>query len=154
LEIGIDLEPPHVGSYKVLRALPTRDAVIVMLGILLLAKAQKKTVAQLAASLPARFTASDRLKNFATEKSAAILARFNSGSEAADQAAIEKMFGGICGMVASLNRTDGLRITFANSEVIHLRPSGNAPEFRCYAEAASDARAREITALALQAVRG
>jgi phosphomannomutase len=49
---------------KMLRALPTRDAVIVMLGILLLAKAQGKTVAQLAASLPARFTASDRLKEF------------------------------------------------------------------------------------------
>jgi phosphomannomutase len=48
-----------------------------------------------------------------------------------------------------LNRTDGLRITFANEEVIHLRPSGNAPEFRCYAEAASDERAREITALVL-----
>ena len=139
---------------KFLRALPTRDAVIVMLGILLLAKAQGQTVSQLAASLPARFTASDRLKDFATEKSQAILARFSSGSEADDKAAIEKMFGGICGAVTSLNRTDGLRITFANAEIIHLRPSGNAPEFRCYAEAATDEHAREITALALQAVRG
>jgi phosphomannomutase len=139
---------------KKLCALPTRDAVIVMIGILLLAKAQKNTVSQLAATLPARFTASDRLKDFATEKSQAILAKFNSGSEAADKAAIEKMFGTICGQVASLNRTDGLRITFANEEVIHLRPSGNAPEFRSYAEAATDERAREITALALAAVRG
>jgi phosphomannomutase len=120
-----------------------------MLGILLLARAQNQTVSQLAASLPARFTASDRLKNFATEKSLAILAKFSSGSEAADQMAIEKMFGRICGQVASLNRTDGLRIVFSNEEIIHLRPSGNAPEFRCYAEAASDARAREITALVL-----
>ena len=104
--------------------------------------------------MPARFTASDRLKNFATEKSQAILAKFNSGSEAADKAAIEKMFGGICGAVASLNRTDGLRITFANEEVIHLRPSGNAPEFRCYAEAKTDERAREITAHALAKIAG
>ncbi|HEY2329852.1 MAG TPA: phosphomannomutase [Verrucomicrobiae bacterium] len=138
---------------KKLRALPTRDAVIVMLGILLLAKAQKKTVSELAASLPARFTASDRLKNFATEKSAAVLAKFNSGSETADKTAIKKMFGSICGAVASLNRTDGLRITFANEEVIHLRPSGNAPEFRCYAEAATDERAREITSLALAKIQ-
>jgi len=138
----------EIGGKK-LRALPTRDAVIVMLGILLLAKAQGKKVSELAASLPARFTASDRLKDFATEKSAAILARFNSGSEAADKTAIEKTFGVICGTVAGLNRTDGLRITFANGEVIHLRPSGNAPEFRCYAEAATDERAREITAAAL-----
>ncbi len=139
---------------KKLRALPTRDAVIVMLGILLLAKAQGKTVSQLAAGLPARFTASDRLKNFATEKSVAILAKFNSGSETGDKAAIGKMFGSICGNVASLNRTDGLRIVFANEEVIHLRPSGNAPEFRCYAEAATDERAREITAAALAKIAG
>ena len=139
---------------KKLRALPTRDAVIVMLGILLLAKAQGKTVSQLAAGLPARFTASDRLKNFATEKSVAILAKFNSGSETGDKAAIGKMFGSICGNVASLNRTDGLRIVFANEEVIHLRPSGNAPEFRCYAEAATNERAREITAAALAKIAG
>jgi len=139
---------------KKLRALPTRDAVIVMLGILLLAKAQMKKVSELAAALPARFTASDRLKNFATENSRAILAKFNSGSAAVDQAAIEKMFGSICGPVAGLNRTDGLRITFANEEVIHLRPSGNAPEFRCYAEAATDARARDLTAKALAQIAG
>ena len=137
-----------------LRALPTRDAVIVMLGILLLAQSQNKKVSELAAGLPARFTASDRLKNFATEKSRAILAGFNSGSAAADQAAIEKMFGSICGPVAGLNRTDGLRIVFVNEEVIHLRPSGNAPEFRCYAEAATDARARDITAKALAKITG
>jgi len=77
------------------------------------------------------------------------LAKFNSGSEAADKIEIEKMFGEICGAVASLNRTDGLRIIFANEEIIHLRPSGNAPEFRCYAEAGTDERAREITASAL-----
>jgi phosphomannomutase len=133
-----------------LRALPTRDAVIVMLGILLLAKRQGKTVSELAASLPARFTASDRLKNFATEKSMAVLARFNCGSEAADKAAVDALFGDLCGPSASLDRTDGLRLTFANDEVIHLRPSGNAPEFRCYAEAATDARSRELTALALE----
>ena len=139
---------------KRLRALPTRDAVIVMLGILLLAKSQKKKVSELAAGLPARFTASDRLKNFATEKSRAILAKFNSGSAAADQAAVEKMFGSICGSVAGLNRTDGLRIVFVNEEVIHLRPSGNAPEFRCYAEATTDARARDITAKVLAKITG
>lgn len=136
-----------------LRALPTRDAVIVMLGVLLLAKREGKTVSELAASLPARFTASDRLKNFATEKNLAFLAQFNGGSEAADKAAIEKVFGDICGPMAALNRTDGLRITFANEEIIHLRPSGNAPEFRCYAEATTDERAREITALALAKVQ-
>jgi phosphomannomutase len=146
---GFLLNSDIVTGGKTLRALPTRDAVIVILGVLLLAKQQGKTIAQLAASLPPRFTASDRLQNFPTEKSRAILDGFSSGSEAADKAALEKAFGEICGPVASVNRTDGLRITFANSEIIHLRPSGNAPEFRCYAEAKTDERARRITALAL-----
>jgi phosphomannomutase len=132
-----------------LRSLPTRDAVIVILGILLLARARKQKISGLLNSLPARYTASDRLKNFATEKSRALLARFDSGSEADDKLAIEKMFGGLCGTVASLDRTDGLRIVFANEEILHLRPSGNAPEFRCYAEAETEKRAREITAGAL-----
>ena len=82
-----------------LSALPTRDAAIVILGILLLAREQGKKISELAAALPARFTASDRLKNFATDRSTAILARFNSGAEDADRAAIEKMFGDICGRV-------------------------------------------------------
>jgi phosphomannomutase len=137
-----------------LNALPTRDAVIVIVGILVMAKRQGKTISELAAILPARFTASDRLKNFATERSTAILARFNSGDEPADRLAIDKMFGGICGRVKALNRVDGLRITFENEEVIHLRPSGNAPEFRCYSEADNEQRAREIVADALVCVKG
>jgi len=151
---GFLLDSNLLADGKKLRALPTRDAVIVILGILLLARQQRQKISELTASLPARYTASDRLKNFATEKSRSILAAFHSGSAAADQAAIEHMFGGICGRIASLNRTDGLRIIFANDEIIHLRPSGNAPEFRCYAEANTDERAREITALALAKISG
>jgi phosphomannomutase len=132
-----------------LRALPTRDAMIVILGILLLARARKQKISELLNSLPARYTASDRLKNFATEKSRVLLSKFDSGSETDDKLAVEKVFGGLCGTVASLDRTDGLRIIFTNEEILHLRPSGNAPEFRCYAEAETERRAREITAGAL-----
>jgi len=132
-----------------LRALPTRDAVIVLLSILMLARQQGKRISELAATLPKRFTASDRLKNFPTEKSAKILHGFDTGSEPADRLAIESSFGHLCGRVSAIDRTDGLRITFINAEVIHLRPSGNAPEFRCYSEADTDDRARVINTLAL-----
>ena len=64
------------------------------------------------------------------------------------------MFGGLCGKVRGLNRVDGLRITFENDEIMHLRPSGNAPEFRCYAEADSKQRAQRLVADALQRVLG
>lgn len=136
-----------------LRALPTRDAVIVMLGILLGAQQRGMTVSQLAAGLPARFTASDRLQEFPTQKSQAILAKFSSGSDAADHAALEHEFGALCGRVSRIDRTDGLRATFTNEEIIHLRPSGNAPEFRCYTEAASQERAAFLNGRALERLR-
>ena len=136
-----------------LRALPTRDAMIVLLGVLLLARREAKTVAQLVASLPSRHTASDRLKNFPTEQSRAILARFSSGDEAADRRAIEAVFGAAFGPVAAVDHTDGVRVTFAGGEIVHLRPSGNAPEFRCYAEAANAARAVEIITTGLELVQ-
>jgi len=151
---GFLLNSDIVAGARKLRALPTRDAVIVILGLLLLARQKRQKISELTAGLPMRRTASDRIKNFAPDRSQALLATFDSGSASADQAALEKMFGDICGPVAGLNRTDGLRIHFANEEIIHLRPSGNAPEFRCYAEAATDGRAREITLRTLDKISG
>ena len=49
--------------------------------------------------------------------------------------------------IRNIDRTDGLRITFANGEVAHLRPSGNADEFRFYAVADTQQRADEIAAI-------
>lgn len=46
--------------------------------------------------------------------------------------------------VAQINYTDGVRITFRNGEVAHVRPSGNADELRIYAVADSQKRADEI----------
>jgi phosphomannomutase len=134
---------------KSLRALPTRDALIVLLSIPLLARAEGKTIRELLATLPPRFTASDRLKNFAVERSQAILQRFNTGTPASDAVALEASFGAAFGPVATLDRTDGLRITFASGEIVHLRPSGNAPEFRCYTEADSPEQAVAINAQAM-----
>jgi phosphomannomutase len=119
---------------NVLNALPTRDAVLPVLSIILLSIKESKTIFGLLADLPQRFTASDRIQDFPTEESAKIIARFE------DVAAIEEAFGDAFGKVESVDRTDGLRVTFQSSEVLHMRPSGNAPEFRCYNEAGSQAR--------------
>ncbi len=135
---------------RTLRALPTRDAVLVILSVLLLAKRERQRVSELAAALPARFTASDRMKNVPPRKSAALLERFNTGCDAADRRALEAVFGALCGEVGSIDRTDGLRVTFGNGEILHVRASGNAPEFRCYTEAGTEERARRINAQALE----
>jgi len=135
---------------RTLRALPTRDAVLVILSILLLAKRQGQRVSELSAALPARFTVSDRMKNVPPRKSAALLERFSTGSDAADRRALEAVFGALCGEVRTIDRTDGLRVTFGNGEILHVRASGNAPEFRCYSEAGTEERAKRINGEALE----
>jgi len=49
------------------------------------------------------------------------------------------------GAITDLNYTDGVRVIFANGDVAHLRPSGNADEFRFYAVANTQGRADEIS---------
>jgi phosphomannomutase len=119
-------------------ALPTRDAVLPILSVILLSIREQKPISSLLADLPQRFTSSDRIKDFPMEESRRILDRLE------DASAIEEVFGKAFGPVASIDRTDGLRVTFESSEILHMRPSGNAPEFRCYNEAASEARVQEM----------
>ncbi|MGE3309952.1 MAG: phosphomannomutase [Limisphaerales bacterium] len=148
--IQTDLSPMG----KPLGKLPTRDAMIVLIGVLLLARSEGKTVAQLVAALPARSTASDRLTDFAPERSRAILERFSGMDDRLAAQEIDGLFGELMGArTASINRTDGVRVTFANGEILHLRPSGNAPEFRCYAEAGNPERAVDVCARALLLIR-
>ncbi len=127
-----------------LRALPTRDAVLPVLAIILLSIREQKPISALLAELPKRFTASDRIQDFPTEESTKILAAFE------EIAAIEDAFGEAFGKVASIDRTDGLRVTFESAEVLHMRPSGNAPEFRCYNEADSEERVLDMQKISME----
>jgi phosphomannomutase len=104
--------------------------------------------------LPQRFTHSDRLKEFPTEKSLKAIEKLQSGDGEKDRQAIETVFGSHFGRVSALDITDGLRITFQNNEVVHLRPSGNAPEFRCYNEADTPGRAREMNGICTKIMAG
>ena len=135
---------------RVLKALPTRDALIVILSILCSARQAGQTVGGLLSALPRRYTASDRLKDFPRQRSTAILQHLVSGDVARDRDRIEAAFAHLCGRLAAVDCTDGVRMTFANAEIIHLRPSGNAPEFRCYTEADTPARAEALNAACLQ----
>ena len=139
---------------RTLPALPTRDAVIVALGILLLAQERGCAVSRLSAYLPQRFTHSDRLKNFPTELSKERIGGLATGDFAADKAAIEAVLGEHFGTVQAIDSTDGLRITFAGGEIAHLRPSGNAPELRAYTEADSPERAAEMNRICMQVLAG
>ena len=124
---------------RTLHALPTRDAVLPMLALLSLARKQGCKLSQLSADLPKRFTASDRLQNFATDASRALIASLRG-----DAALMAQTLAPHAGAVASTDETDGLRVTFANGDIVHLRPSGNAPELRCYAESDTARQAQAL----------
>ncbi len=122
-----------------LKALPTRDSLLPMLALLAMARAHGCRVSQLADALPRRFTASDRIQNVPTEFSRALIARLQQApGEAAALMAPD------AGAVTAIDTTDGLRVHFATGAIVHLRPSGNAPELRCYAEADDESRARAL----------
>jgi phosphomannomutase len=124
---------------QTLKALPTRDAVLPMLALLCMAREQGVALSKLNQNLPKRFTASDRLQNFSIEKSKDILGNLSCNLDIT-----AKLLAPDAGDIVEVNQMDGLRLTFANGDIVHLRPSGNAPELRCYTEAATEARAKQL----------
>ncbi|MDQ7001691.1 MAG: phosphomannomutase, partial [Ghiorsea sp.] len=120
---------------KVLTALPTRDAVIVPLAIIMASIEANVSISKLMQTLPQRFTASDRLQGVPTESSKQHIEHLKQ-----DASWFEQSFG----KLEHVDETDGFRMTFDSDVVIHLRPSGNAPELRCYVEAASVKQAEDV----------
>ena len=167
----------------VLKALPTRDAVLPLLAALLAAWGKGLTLPDRFAQLPPRFSKAGLLDNFPVETSRKIVSRFSIPGGAADEAAfeggnvllagkdgakrpaptdaanalkeskrvLESVFSparGFDGLVR-LNAVDGIRLYFANGDIAHVRPSGNAPQLRIYAVSRNQARADEIVRLGL-----
>jgi phosphomannomutase len=122
---------------QTLKALPTRDAVLPMLGLLCMACEQGVALSQLSQNLPKRFTASDRLQKLSNEKSKDILGNLSCNLDIT-----AKLLAPDAGEIVDVNLTDGLRLTFGNGDIVHLRPSGNAPELRCYTEANAETKAK------------
>lgn len=130
-----------------LAPLLTRDAFLPLIAPLVAAREAGCDLATLVAALPMRRTASDRLENVATDRSQALV-----GALAARPAERARFFAGY-GAEVSVDLTDGLRVTFADGLILHLRPSGNAPELRCYAEDRDAARAEAAMRDALAQAR-
>lgn len=119
---------------KTLHALPTRDSVLPALIVLAMAFEQACPISQLTDDYPERYTASDRIKNIPTDTSLQLLNDIkNSKIKQAELLVAIKTEGKELEVV-SMDETDGLRMLLSNDDIIHLRPSGNAPELRCYVE--------------------
>lgn len=129
----------HGPAGSTLSPLLTRDALLPMLCVLAAAAKAGKPLSALCAELPPRFTASDRLTEFAADRSGPLLADL-----AANDAARSALTDVLALRVMEVDLTDGVRIRFEGDEIAYFRASGNAPELRCYAEATDPKRARDI----------
>jgi len=137
---GFLLESEISLNNQTLAPLATRDAVLPALTVLAAARQADLPISGVLNSLPARYTASDRLQNFPVATSKRLISEW-----ANDASLLSAFLGDEYGMPAHLDHTDGLRITLNNQNVIHLRPSGNAPELRCYCEASTPDAAERMT---------
>ena len=135
------------GPAGVLPPLMTRDSLLPLLAPLALAR--KAGLAALVAAEPARFTASDRLQEVPTDRTQALV-----GHLGASAGARAGFLAGLGAVEAAVDRTDGLRLTLQGGRIVHLRPSGNAPELRFYAEAESREAAEGLLAAGLAALAG
>jgi phosphomannomutase len=68
------------------------------------------------------------------------------------KATLARFFTSLLGFdeIVRINVLDGLRVSFNNGDVAHVRPSGNAPQLRIYANSDSQARADQIVELGLK----
>jgi phosphomannomutase len=171
---------------KKLTALPTRDSVLPMLCVIVMAVEKGVNLSDIIEELPKRFISSDKIKEFPNEAASKITGRYspidkeiNKMEFKADGLELVKNNGEVLfvkndsdfgrewlekkkeleekyllpsgiGRINSLVYTDGVRIYVESKEVIHLRQSNNAPEFRCYANAGSQDRANELVGVVLK----
>lgn len=149
--LGFDAAGPH----GPLPALMTRDSLLPIVAVLM--QSRKRGLADLVAAEPPYFTGSDRLTEVPSEDGQALVGRLTEDAAArADflAALAAKETGDRTGIKGDprLDLTDGLRITLPDGRVVHVRPSGNAPELRIYVEARGPEAASGLLALARKAV--
>ena len=125
--------------------LMTRDATLPLVATLAQAAADGVSLSTMLETLPMRRTATDRLQDVPREKSLALVDDILAGDMS--------MMPSMLGELKSTDTTDGVRLTFDTDRVVHIRPSGNAPELRCYVEAESSNAAGEVLASVLESLK-
>ena len=142
------LVPARPGGFP-LPALPTRDAALPMIAVLAAAREAGKTLSRLIAGLPNRFPDAELTRGVPAETGQMVMDRIVGGGNEI----LEERFGASCGRVESTDLTDGYRVVFSSGDIVHFRPSGNAPEFRCYTESDSREKAADLSRQGIEWVR-
>lgn len=130
-----------------LPALMTRDALLPLLATL---HAGRETgIASLVAGRQTRFTAADRIQDVPTEQTQALIQKMTESTVERDA-----FLAPLKAQCVAVELTDGLRMTLSDTRILHLRPSGNAPELRIYIEADQPSKADKLLKSAMKAVLG
>jgi phosphomannomutase len=137
---------------RILEPLPTRDAILPILCALRSAVEQGCSLTELFSRLPPRFSRAGLVDDFPRETSLAIIRRFTPGDQEAIARELSEYFSSELGFgaITGINTLDGLRLSFGNGDIAHIRPSGNAPQLRIYAVADTEERATAIVEMALR----
>jgi phosphomannomutase len=137
-----------------LASLPTRDAALPILSLLHAANERRIRVDGLLEGLPRRFSASGLLDGISPDEGLTLYAHLGAGSAesmaptARVSSTMAHHFGAERGLgkLTRLDFLDGVRMTFENGDVAHIRQSGNAPQLRAYALSDTAERAHSIVA--------
>jgi phosphomannomutase len=129
---GLMLGSDFAIGETLIKALPTRDSFLPALAVLGTAAQRGLSLSALVNDFNLPVALSDRLEDYANERSASLMAHLRGSRQQLDT------FLAPIGTVETVSNIDGLRVSLTDGRVIHFRPSGNAPEMRCYVEA-SDA---------------
>lgn len=175
---GFLLETSLEEDGRILERLATRDAVLPLVSVLASTRKMGTTLLRRFQSLPARSTTAGLLDGIEPSVSKAFLSPwyFEDCSEAwlspirvrypgreaenlpsfkqdvlcrLAETVSELWEGHGLGSVIYFNWVDGIRMKFSSGDVLHLRPSGNAPQFRVYVTSDSMARARALVEAAV-----
>lgn len=138
---------------KALPALPTRDAVLPILSLLHLSAIKRIPVSRLVEELPKRFTYSDRIKGVPTVLSMKKIEELEKSNAQEFINELSTHYQGEIGSIQDIDTTDGLRVSLSSENIFHLRPSGNAPELRCYTESNTEETAQELCIACMEVMR-
>lgn len=134
------------GPTGIFAPLKTRDCVLPL--VMALMAAGDGPVSVRVAAEPPVVTVADRLQEVPQEASQPFVAALaqDGDARAAFLAALNVTEAGV-------DLTDGVRMTLTEGGVVHVRPSGNAPELRLYVEGADAERAADLLSEGLTQLR-
>lgn len=143
---GVLLGSSIESNGRQLSALPTRDAMLPILACLATIRQTNSPLSAIAASYGFRVALSDRLQDIPQDSSMAFLTLLRDREK-------RSQFFSASDPVVRMEEIDGLKLFFASGNALHYRASGNAPELRCYVEAATQEQASQFLTMGLEIAR-